>query len=300
MSISVTADQHRVQGKAAERRTSKATLNAFWTATLLVWGGVGVCAALFYVGVLDFTTSTKAGLYAISVWLNAWLLVFVLRQNKDRPKLELYHDALVVWMLSYLLTNALWEIPWVLFSPFVFENLHTLDDVVAYTPYMRESPLHMYWWVLASFGSVDLRTVNHNSTFYTLELYAFVNVLTVFYFFYLNKKRSPYRYLIAVLGSGEPVASTFIFSFSEVFGGFTNMSGGVADTLLALVWTQYQYFVFPLIFGYFGVKLLMEDWRQSRVAEAPTAAVAPQAAGPDPGMMPTPVGASRVAVTPRT
>ena len=27
------------------------------------------------------------------------------------------------------------------------------------------------------------------------------------------------------------------------------MSGGVADTLLALLWTQYQYFLFPLIFG---------------------------------------------------
>jgi hypothetical protein len=34
---------------------------------------------------------------------------------------------------------------------------------------------------------------------------------------------------------GEPVAATFIFSFAEVFGGFENMTGGVADTLLALV-----------------------------------------------------------------
>jgi hypothetical protein len=133
----------------------------------------------------------------------------------------------------------------VLFSPFVFENLHTLGDVVAHTDFMRESPLNMYWWVLASFSSVDLRTVNHNSTFYTLELYSFVNVLSVVFFFYLNKKRSPYRYLIPVLGSGEPVASTFIFSF--------------------LVWTQYQYFLFPLIFGYFGVKLLLQDWRQCHV-----------------------------------
>ena len=76
--------------------------------------------------------------------------------------------------------------------------------------------------------------------------------------------RSRYRYLIPVLGAGEPVAATFIFSFSEVFAGFENTTGGVADTLLALVWTQYQYFLFPLIFGFFGVKLLMEDWRQSR------------------------------------
>ena len=69
--------------------------------------------------------------------------------------------------------------------------------------------------------------------------------------------------VVAVLGCGEPVAATFIFSFTEVFAGFENMVGGVADTLLALVWTQYQYFLFPLIFGYFGVKLLLDDWRQA-------------------------------------
>jgi len=265
MSISAAADKLKMLGPASERVASRSTTKMFWTLTAIVWGGVGVCAVLFHVGVLEFVTSTKIGLYAISVWLNAWMLVFVLPQNKGRSKMDLYHDALVVWMLSYALTNALWEIPWVLFSPFVFENLHTLNDVVAHTDFMRESPLNMYWWVLASFSSVDLRTVNHNPTFYTLELYSFVNVLSVIYFFYLNKKRSPYRYLIPVLGSGEPVASTFIFSFSEVFAGFENMSGGVADTLLALVWTQYQYFLFPLIFGFLGLKLLLEDWRQCHV-----------------------------------
>ena len=265
MSISAAADKLQMVGPAGERVASRSTTKMFWTLTAVVWGGVGVCAVLFHVGVLGFVTSTKIGLYAISVWLNAWMLVFLLPPNKDRSKTDLYHDALVVWMLSYALTNALWEIPWVLFSPFVFENLHTLNDVVAQTDFMRESPLNMYWWVLASFSSVDLRTVNHNPTFYTLELYSFVNVLSVIYFFYLNKKRSPYRYLIPVLGSGEPVASTFIFSFSEVFAGFENMSGGVADTLLALVWTQYQYFLFPLIFGFLGLKLLLEDWRQCHV-----------------------------------
>jgi hypothetical protein len=234
MSISEAAGRLQMVGQASERVASRSTLKVFWTCTALVWGGVGVCAVLFFVGVLDFVTSAKIGLYAISIWLNAWMLVFLLPQNKGRSRTDLYHDALVVWMLSYALTNALWEIPWVLFSPFVFEN--------------------------------DLRTVNHNSTFYTLELYSFVNVLSVILFFYLNKKRSPYRYLIPVLGSGEPVASTFIFSFSEVFAGFENMSGGVADTLLALVWTQYQYFLFPLIFGYFGVKLLLEDWRHCHVS----------------------------------
>ncbi len=271
MSISVAANELQMVGPAPERAASSTTLRVFWAITGMVWLGVGVCAALFFVGVLDFVTSTKIGLYAISIWLNSWMLVFILPKNARRSKLDLYHDALVVWMLSYLLTNSLWEIPWVLASPFVFENLHTLEDVVAYTPFMRESPLNMYWWVLASFSSVDLRTVNHNSTFYTLELYAFVNVATVIWFFYLNKKRSPYRYLIPVLGSGEPVAATFIFSFSEVFAGFENMSGGVADTLLALVWTQYQYFLFPLVFGYFGVKLLLDDWRH---CHAPSSAKA--------------------------
>jgi len=116
---------------------------------------------------------------------------------------------------------------------------------------------------LASFGSVDLRTVNHNSTFYVVELFAFVNVFSTMCFFYLNRKRSPYRYLIVVLGCGEPIAATFIFSFAEVFGGFENMTGGVANTLLALLWTQYQYFIFPMIFGYMGFRLLREDWRHA-------------------------------------
>ena len=77
-------------------------------------------------------------------------------------------------------------------------------------------------------------------------------------------------YGIAVLGCGEPVAATFIFSFAEVFAGFENMVGGVADILLALVWTQYQYFVFPLIFGVLGYRLLMDDWRQCHVATKQT------------------------------
>jgi hypothetical protein len=125
--------------------------------------------------------------------------------------------------------------------------------------------------VLASFGSVDLRTINHNSTFYTVEIFAFVNLLTTICFFHLNKKRSPYRYLIVVLACGEPIAATFIFSFSEVFAGFENMVGGVADTLLALLWTQYQYFFFPMIFGYLGFRLLREDWRQCHSKDVGTA-----------------------------
>jgi hypothetical protein len=224
---------------------------------------VGVCAALFFLGVLDFTTSAKISLYGISVWLNGWLLALLARRSQPRAKLDLYHDGLVLWLLSYAMTNVLWEIPWVLASPFVFQGLVGLDDVVAQAEFARSSLGHMYWWVLASFASVDLRTVNHNSTFYVVELFSFVNVASTLLFFRLNRRRSPYRYLVVVLGCGEPIAATFIFSFSEVFGGFQNMAGGVADTLLALLWTQYQYFLFPMVFGVLGFRLLREDWRQA-------------------------------------
>jgi len=231
-----------------------------WTAAW--WGGVGVCAALFFFGVLDFPSSAKTSLYGISIWLNGWLLAFVANRSEPRSRLDLHHDCLVIWLVSYAMTNVLWEIPWVVLSPFVFDGLNSLGDIVAQTDTMRSSLFQMYWWVLASFGSVDLRTVNHDPTFYVVELFAFANVLTTLWFFHLNKKRSPYRYLIVVLACGEPIAATFIFSFAEVFGGFANMTGGVADTLLALVWTQYQYFLFPMIFGGLAFRLLREDWRR--------------------------------------
>jgi hypothetical protein len=249
-------------GQAVVRSLSRGARNLFAIWTIAWWGGVGVCAALFYFGVLDFASSAKLSLYGISVWLNGWLLAFVAKSHEPRSRLELYHDCVVLWMVSYAMTNVLWEIPWVILSPFVFTGLHTLDDVVAQTDYMRASIANLYWWVLASFASVDLRTVNHNATFYVVELFAFANVAATMCFFRLNRMRSPYRYLIVVLGCGEPIAATFIFSFSEVCAGFENMPGGVADTLLALVWTQYQYFLFPMIFGYLGVRLLREDWRQ--------------------------------------
>lgn len=259
-------------GTSMERIVSRRTWKAFWTWTAIFWGGTGVMGALFFVGVLDFPTSTKISLYGTSVWLNGWIIPLLMPGAKSRNKLELAHECLVLWMVSYTMTNALWEIPWVLSSPFIFENLHTLDDVVARTAWMRESVVNMYWWVMASFSSVDLRTVNHDATFYTLEIWAFVNVASTFYFFKLNKKRSPLRYLVPVLGGGEPIAATFIFSFSEVFAGFRNMPGGVADTLLALVWTQYQYILFPAIFGIVGYKLLKADWNHVHGVKEPGAA----------------------------
>ena len=248
---------------AAPRTASAAAIKLFWLWTLFWWGGVGVFAGLFYFGVLDFATSTKIPLYGISIWLNGCLWAWLKQTRDQRTSQDIIHDGLVIWMLSYALTNLLWEIPWLVCSPFVFQDLHSLDDVVAHTEFMRSNLGNMYWWILASFSAVDLRTVNHNPTFYTLEIYAFVNLASTFYFFYLNKKRSPYRYLIPILSCGEPVASTFIFSFSEVMDGFRNMPGGTADTLLALVWTQYQYVLFPLLFATLSVKLFLHDMNQA-------------------------------------
>ena len=259
-------------GQPADRALSQKSMNLFLAWTAFWWGGVGVLAMLFFVGTLDFVMSCRLSLYGISIWLNGWLLGLIGRHSDGRSKMDLYHDLLVLWMLSYCITNLAWEIPWVIFSPFVFENINTLDDVVAQTDFMRSNILNMYWWILGSFGAIDLRTVNHDPTFYTIEIYAFVNVLSTIYFFHLNKKRSPFRYLIPVLGCGEPIAATFVFSFAEVFSGFENMPGDVWDTLLALVWTQYQYILFPMIFGYIGYKLLLDDWRRCHVADYAKAA----------------------------
>eukprot|EP00040_Diaphanoeca_grandis_P007821 m.42455 g.42455 ORF g.42455 m.42455 type:complete len:279 (+) comp19109_c0_seq1:114-950(+) len=254
-------DNHDAFGP--RRKVSRSTCIAFSVWTLLFWGASGVFAAMFYVGKLDFLTSTKTSLYCISVWLNGCLIPLVLPRNKNRPRLEVYHECLALWLISYGMTNVLWEIPWLLTSPFIFHDIHTLDDVLNHTSWMREDVSHMYLWSVASFSSVDLRTINQNSTFYTLELYAFVNIISIISFFRLNRHRSGLRYLVPVLGCGEPVASTFIFSMSEVYGGFKNMSGGTADTLLALLWTQYQYIVYPLLFGFLGYKLLLADWQYS-------------------------------------
>ncbi len=254
---------------AEKRRVSPSTWRVFAVWTAVFWGATGVFATLFYVGVLDFPTSAKASLYAISIWLNGWIIPLLLPGARTRRRLQLFHECLVLWLVSYVMTNLLWEIPWVILSPFVFHDLHTLNDVIAYTPWMRENILHMYWWDIASFGSVDLRTVNHNATFFTLEIYAFVNLASTAAFWWMNRVGSRLRYLIPVLGAGEPVVATFIFSFSEVFAGFPNMPGGAADTLLALLWTQYQYFVFPLVFGYLGCKLLYADWRDAPVTVSP-------------------------------
>ena len=126
---------------------------------------------------------------------------------------------------------------------------------------MRESPPHMFYWVMSSFGSCDLRTINHNETFYTLELFAFLNIALALLFWRLNAARSPLRYAVPLLSSGVPVAATVIFSLSEVVNNFANMPGGAADTLLALLWTQYQYVAYPLLCCYLSFPLFVHDVR---------------------------------------
>lgn len=244
---------------APARAVDSRVWRVFWMWTALFWGGTVLFAVLFYVGLLEFRDSTRISLYGTSVWLNAWLIPFVLPGASNRDLVQRWHEAIVLWIVCYTMTNALWEIPWLLSSPFIFDGLTHIDLLVAKTDWMRESPLHMAWWVMASFGAVDLRTVNHDATFYSLEIFAFFNVASAVLFYRMNKRRSALRYLVPVLGSGEPIASTFIFSFSEVFAGFPNMPGGLADTLLALVWTQYQYLVFPALLGVVAARLLLLD-----------------------------------------
>ncbi|KZX58728.1 hypothetical protein A3709_17140 [Halioglobus sp. HI00S01] len=89
-------------------------------------------------------------MYFISTWLNVWILVWFMRRYGGQNRSDFWHDLLVVWMLCYAITNIQWEIPWVLFSPFVFENIHTLEDMVAQTDYMRETP----WPLLLNPGDV--------------------------------------------------------------------------------------------------------------------------------------------------
>ena len=109
--------------RPVERSISPAARRKFLLWTLAWWGGVGVCALLFYLGALDFVASAKISLYGISIWLNGWLLALVAPGAEGRSKLSLYHDCLVIWMLSYAMTNVLWEIPWVIFSPHIFSGL---------------------------------------------------------------------------------------------------------------------------------------------------------------------------------
>jgi len=240
------------------RDVSPATIRAFGAWTAFWWGLVVLWGGLFFTAQIDFPTSTKYSLYGVSVWLNGWLIA--LWSGRSRSTLDRYHELVALWLTSYGITNAAWELPYILLSRNM-TKLTTLDEVVAHTGWMRESIFNMWYWVLASFSSCDLRTVNHDGTFYALEMFCITNLTATALFFWMNKKRNPDRYLVPLYAlGGAPFAATIIFSFAEVFNGYPNMQNSVADTLLALVWTQYQYMVFPLITAALCIPLLRADW----------------------------------------
>ena len=92
-----------------------------------------------------------------------------------------------------------------------------------------------------------------------VEMLSIPSVLTFTAFYFLDRRRHRLRYVLPLFNGPMVVGGTLIFSFSEVFGNYANMPGGVADTLLALVWTQYQYVVFPAAMFYVALRLLFND-----------------------------------------
>jgi len=232
------------------------TRNLFLASTGLFWSVPALCGFLFWTGLLDNGPAAKISLYAVSIWLNTCCLTLLRRPQESRTRADVYREFVIVWMISFGMTNLLWEWPWFLTSKFVFHDLHTLADWNGLSERIREQ---MWLWPLASFGSVDLRTINGNGTFMSVEMLSIPSVLTFIAFYFLDRKRHPLRYVLPLFNAPMVIGGTLIFSFSEVFGDYSNMPGGVADTLLALLWTQYQYVVFPALMFYFSLRLLLHD-----------------------------------------
>jgi hypothetical protein len=228
----------------------------FWCSTAVFWSIPALCGLLFWRGVWENMLASKVSLYAVSIWLNTCCLVLIRRPDETRSRAGVYREFVIAWMISFSMTNVLWEWPWFLSSKLVFHGLHTTQDWIGLTPRLRE---HMWLWPLASFGAVDLRTINGNGGFMAIEMLSIPSVLTFAAFYLLDRKRHRLRYVLPIVNGPMVVGGTLIFSFSEVFGGYRNMPGGLADTLLALVWTQYQYVLFPAVMCYFSLRLLLHD-----------------------------------------
>ena len=92
-----------------------------------------------------------------------------------------------------------------------------------------------------------------------VEMLSVPSVLTFTAFYFLDRREHRLRYVLPLVNAPMVIGGTLIFSFSEVFGHFENMPGGVTDTLLALLWTQYQYVLFPAIMFAFALILLLDD-----------------------------------------
>lgn len=228
----------------------------FAGSTAFFWTIPAVCGALFWLEVWDNMLASKVSLYAVSIWLNTCCLTLIRRPDETRTRAGVYREFVIVWMISFSMTNLLWEWPWFLSSKFIFQDLHTIEDWIGLSARIRE---HMWLWPLASFGSVDLRTINGNGAFMAVEMLSIPSVLTFTAFYFLDKRKHRLRYVLPVFNGPMVVGGTLIFSFSEVLGGYPNMPGGLADTLLALLWTQYQYVLFPAVMFYFSLRLLLHD-----------------------------------------
>ncbi len=63
MKLSAQALDLKMVGQPIEHSISQTAKKLFLLWTLCWWGGMGVCAILFHVGVLDFLISTKISLY---------------------------------------------------------------------------------------------------------------------------------------------------------------------------------------------------------------------------------------------
>jgi hypothetical protein len=228
----------------------------FWAVTAFFWAIPAVCGVLFWRELWDNMLASKVSLYAVAIWLNACCLMLIRRPDETRTRAGVYREFLIVWMISFSMTNLLWEWPWFLSSKFIFRDLHTIEDWIGLGAHIRQ---HMWLWPLASFGAVDLRTINGNGAFMAVEMLSIPSVLTFTAFYFLDRRKHRLRYVLPLFNGPMVVGGTLIFSFSEVFGGYANMAGGTADTLLALVWTQYQYVLFPALMFYLSLRLLLND-----------------------------------------
>jgi len=246
--------------RTADLRTGASMTNRsktlFWYLTAFFWTIPAVCGVLFWQEVWTNMLASKVSLYAVAIWLNTCCLMLIRRPNEARTRACVYREFLIVWMISFSMTNLLWEWPWFLSSKFIFSDMHTIDDWIGFSAHIRE---HMWLWPLASFGAVDLRTINGNGAFMAVEMLSIPSVLTFTIFYFLDRKKHRLRYVLPIVNGPMVVAGTLIFSFSEVFSNYPNMPGGRADTLLALVWTQYQYVLFPGAMFYFSLRLLLND-----------------------------------------
>lgn len=174
-------------------------------------------------------TASKVGLHAVSIWFNPCCFALPPRADETRTKADVYREFVIVRTISFGMTNLLREWPWFVSSKFLFTDLHTIEDWLGLTDRIRE---HMWLWPLASLGSVDL---NGNGTFMSIEMLPIPSILTFTAFYLLDTRGRRLRYVLPIFNGPMVVGGTLMFSYSEVFGGYANMPGGVADTRVALL-----------------------------------------------------------------